>query len=266
MWQLTEYSTSYYHFRNPTPGPDHVLDVMWKPATTSELVYLNIDKEMSMRHNLRSGSICFWDDINETTPDQCDWCSHPSHPIKAPCLRWKMRNPATLASVTCSRVLQTMLENGSDKTSKHFYEMLKLKNMLKCFNLSSWTKLNLKINKTEFVLWLILDYIAPYQSQTDIFSISNSSSLSVIAHCFPHKYLYTGMRKMFNSRSSNIGKFGNSQGRFRKHGPWPINPHGTSSHTQKNCTAFTLYDCTVIARRNPWLKMKTQFNSYLFVY
>jgi hypothetical protein len=73
-------------------------------------------------------------------------------------------------------------------------------------------------------------------------SISVSNLHFVIALCFPHKYIYTGMRKIFISRSSNIGKFGNSQGRLRKHGPWPINPHGTSSHTQENCTTFTVYD------------------------
>jgi hypothetical protein len=46
-----------------------MLDVIWKPATASELVYLNIDKELSMRQNLRSESISFWEEIKKTTPE-----------------------------------------------------------------------------------------------------------------------------------------------------------------------------------------------------
>jgi hypothetical protein len=47
------------------------------------------------------------------------------------------RSPATQASIVANRMLQTLLETGSDKTSKHFYEMLKLKNTLKYYNLSN---------------------------------------------------------------------------------------------------------------------------------
>jgi hypothetical protein len=45
-----------------------MLDVIWKPATTSEFEYLNIAKEMTMCHNLRSESIAFWEEINKTLP------------------------------------------------------------------------------------------------------------------------------------------------------------------------------------------------------
>jgi hypothetical protein len=45
-----------------------MLDVIWKPATTSEREYLNIAKEMTMCHNLRSESVIFWEELSKTKP------------------------------------------------------------------------------------------------------------------------------------------------------------------------------------------------------
>jgi len=44
-----------------------MLDVIWRPATRSELLYLNIDKEMNMRRNLRGESIKFWEELYKST-------------------------------------------------------------------------------------------------------------------------------------------------------------------------------------------------------
>lgn len=66
--RLVKLWTNFAKTGNPTPGPDHMLDVIWKPATRSELAYLNIDKEMSMCHDLRSESTAFWEEINKTMP------------------------------------------------------------------------------------------------------------------------------------------------------------------------------------------------------
>jgi hypothetical protein len=40
-----------------------MLGQTWRPATTSELSYLNISKEMNMRHDLRNESVIFWEEM-----------------------------------------------------------------------------------------------------------------------------------------------------------------------------------------------------------
>jgi len=40
-----------------------MLDVIWSPVTTSELTYLNIDKELTMRCGLRTENVNFWEQI-----------------------------------------------------------------------------------------------------------------------------------------------------------------------------------------------------------
>lgn len=40
-----------------------MLGVIWSPATTSELTYLNIDKELTMRCDLRTENLNFWEQI-----------------------------------------------------------------------------------------------------------------------------------------------------------------------------------------------------------
>jgi len=40
-----------------------MLDVIWSPATTSELTYLHIDKELTMRCGLRNENVHFWEQI-----------------------------------------------------------------------------------------------------------------------------------------------------------------------------------------------------------
>jgi hypothetical protein len=54
---------NYSRFRNPTPLQDPLLEVIWSPATKSELSYLNIDKELTMRRDLRTENVKFWEQM-----------------------------------------------------------------------------------------------------------------------------------------------------------------------------------------------------------
>jgi cholinesterase len=59
--RLVRLWTNFAKTGNPTPGHDSMLDVIWSPATTSDLTYLNIDKELTMRCGLRNENVHFWE-------------------------------------------------------------------------------------------------------------------------------------------------------------------------------------------------------------
>lgn len=52
---------------------DPLLHVEWKPATGSELHYLNIDEELTAGVNPEADRMAFWDGLYEEFPDAKNW-------------------------------------------------------------------------------------------------------------------------------------------------------------------------------------------------
>jgi carboxylesterase type B len=51
------------YFSNPTPAEDLLLNVTWAPYTAENTAYLNIDKELSLQHDLNKHRLQFWEDL-----------------------------------------------------------------------------------------------------------------------------------------------------------------------------------------------------------
>lgn len=56
-------SSSFLVFRNPTPAADPLLDVTWPPYTVDNHLYLNVDKELTLQHDLNKDRLQFWKDL-----------------------------------------------------------------------------------------------------------------------------------------------------------------------------------------------------------
>jgi hypothetical protein len=48
---------------DPTPDRDCLLGLKWDPATETEHVYLNVDKELQMKRDLFKERMQFWEDM-----------------------------------------------------------------------------------------------------------------------------------------------------------------------------------------------------------
>lgn len=59
-----------------------MLGEIWRPATTSELSYLNISKQLSMHCNLRNESVIFWEEIYRSMSLKSNWFLSQSYPMK----------------------------------------------------------------------------------------------------------------------------------------------------------------------------------------
>jgi hypothetical protein len=52
-----------YAFRDPTPEVNSELTVKWDRITKKNIVYLEIDKEMSMQRDLQKERMALWEEI-----------------------------------------------------------------------------------------------------------------------------------------------------------------------------------------------------------
>ncbi|XP_077284724.1 juvenile hormone esterase-like [Arctopsyche grandis] len=59
---------NFSKFGNPTPTVDDVLNVLWKPITSTEINFLNIDFDLELRKDPFKGRFEFWDRIFENIP------------------------------------------------------------------------------------------------------------------------------------------------------------------------------------------------------
>ena len=63
------YKNTYYNvliYRNPTPTQDPELNVTWNPVIASEMNYLDIDKELSMKKHLAENRLAFWKELESS--------------------------------------------------------------------------------------------------------------------------------------------------------------------------------------------------------
>ncbi|XP_069678764.1 esterase FE4-like [Periplaneta americana] len=70
--------TNFAKTGNPTPEMDPLLEnVVWKPVTESDLVYLDINSELTMQHNFKKERMLFWEELyqNYSAISSC-WVHH----------------------------------------------------------------------------------------------------------------------------------------------------------------------------------------------